>query len=167
MSFHPNGDGIDDTVVLTHTVTANANLDATVTNSAGAVVRTYSIWSAKGTTTSTWDGKNDMGAIVPDGSYTLTYVPRDLSGATGDPVSVNVLVLTAIKLPKPATVAFFARDGDGLARTITLKVAVTKPAQVGWQIVDGAGNVVRTARATSQASVGTLAFVWNGKTDSG
>jgi flagellar hook assembly protein FlgD len=138
-----------------------------VTDASGAVVRNYSIWSSRGTATSTWDGKNNAGTIVPDGLYTLTYVPHDSSGATGDPVSVQVLVLTAIRVPKPSPVAFFARDGDALSRTITLKAVVAKPAEVGWKIVDGAGNVVRAVRAPVAAPVGTLSFAWNGKTDAG
>ena len=167
VSFHPNGDGIDDTLVLSHTVTRAAYLDATVTNSGGQTVRTYSIWSAQGTTTSEWNGKSDAGTMVPDGVYTLTYVPRDSAGETGTPVSLQALVLTAIKLGKPSTLAFFARDADILSRTVKLAVTVSEPAQVSWQIVDSAGNVVRTVRAAAQAAAGKLTFTWDGRTDSG
>jgi len=167
VSFHPNGDGIDDTLVLSHTVTRSAYLDATVTDSDGQSVRTYSVLSAQGTTTSEWNGKNDAGSVVPDGLYTLTYVPRDSSGETGTPVSVQALVLTAIKLGKPSSLAFFARDGDSLSRSVKLAVTVSEPAQVSWQIVDQAGDVVRTARTASQASLGKLTFTWDGRTDTG
>ena len=79
-------------------------LDATVTDSAGQPVRSYSTWSTTGTSTSLWDGKNDTGQVVADGAYTLTYVPRDLSGITGDPVSASALVLTAAAVPPPEAV---------------------------------------------------------------
>jgi len=167
VSFHPNGDGIDDTLVLSHTVTRAAYLDATVADSNGHTVRTYSVWSAQGTTTSEWNGKSDAGAIVPDGLYTLTYVPRDSTGATGTPVSVQALVLTAIKLGKPSSLAFYARDGDSLSKSVKLAVSVSEPAEVSWQIVDQAGDVVRTARPASQASPAKLTFTWDGRTDSG
>jgi len=139
VSFHPNGDGLDEQLVLTHTVTRPANLDATVTNAAGAMVRTYSLWSTKGTTTSIWNGRGDNGSIVPDGRYTLTYVPRDATGVTGDPVSVDALVLTAIKLGTPSVATFFARDNDALSKTVKLKVTVTQAAVVSWQILDRPG----------------------------
>ena len=167
VSFHPNGDGIDDTLVLSHTVTRAAYLDATVTNADGQTVRTYSVWSAQGTTTSEWNGKSDTGTMVPDGVYTLTYVPRDSSGETGTPVSLQALVLTAIKLGKPSTLSFFARDADKLSKTVKLAVTVSEPAHVSWQIVDRSGNVVRTVRTAAQAAAGKLTFTWNGRTDAG
>ena len=167
VSFHPNGDGLDDNLVVTHTVTRAAYLDATVTDAAGQVVRTYSAWSLGGTTTSIWNGKNDLGQVVPDGAYTLTYTPRDAFGVTGAPVSVSALVLTAIKLGNPGQLTFFARDGDTQSKSIKLKVSVLAPAVVGWQILDEAGNVVRTAYSAAAVGPGPLNFNWDGKTDSG
>ncbi len=167
VSFHPNGDGIDDTLVLTHNVTRAAYLDATVTDAGGTIVRSYSLWSNKGTTTSEWNGKNDAGAIVPDGPYTLTYTPRDDSGEIGTPVSINALVLTAFKLGTPSAVAFFARDNDALSRQVKVAVTVAQAAKVGFQVVDDAGNVVRTVRTATPSSAAKLSFVWDGKTDAG
>ena len=167
VSFHPNGDGLDDTLVITHTVTRAAQLDATVTDPGGSVVRTYSLWSNEGTSTSEWNGKNDAGAVVPDGQYTLTYTPRDDSGATGTPVSVNALVLTAFKLGLPSAPALFARDADALSKQVKVTVTVSKPAQVGFQVADDAGNIVRTVRASTSTGPATLSFAWDGTTDSG
>jgi flagellar hook assembly protein FlgD len=167
VSFHPNGDGLDEQLVLTHTVTRPATLDATVTNAAGAVVRTYSLWSTKGTTTSIWNGRSDAGAVVPDGRYTLTYVPHDVTGLSGDPVSIDALVLTAIKLGAPSVPTFFARDNDALSRTVKLKVTVLQTAVVSWQILDDAGNVVRTPRPSSSSPAQLIAFAWDGRADSG
>ncbi len=167
VSFHPNGDGLDENLVLTHTVSRAANLDASVTNTAGDVVRTYSIWSAAGTTTSIWNGRNNAGAVVPDGRYTLIYVPRDTSGVTGDPVSIDALVLTAAKLGKPSSAAFFARDADQLSKAVKFAVTVTHPAQLGVDIVDETGTTVRTLRGMSATGAAKLVFKWDGKTDSG
>jgi flagellar hook assembly protein FlgD len=166
-SFHPNGDGIDDSLVVTHTVTRAAFLDAVVTDASGQLVRTYSVWSLGGTTTSIWNGKNDAGAIVPDGTYTLTYTPRDAFGVTGSPAAVTTLVLTAISLKAPSPLAFLARDGDALSKTEKLKVQVLQPATVSWQILDEAGNVVRTAYAPTAVAAGLLKFVWDGLSDAG
>jgi flagellar hook assembly protein FlgD len=166
-SFHPNGDGIDDTLVLTETVTRTAHIDATVANSAGAIVRRYAVVAENGTTTSDWDGKNDAGSVVPDGRYTLTYTPRDDSGATGTPVSIVALVLTAVKLGQPSAVAFFARDADDLAQKSTVAVTVSQQAKVGFQVVDSSGKVVRTVRSLVATAPGSLKFTWDGKEDNG
>jgi flagellar hook assembly protein FlgD len=167
VSFHPNGDGIDDSLVLTHTVTEAAHLDASISDASGAVVRSYSVWSNQGTTTDEWDGKNNAGAIVPDGRYTLTYTPRADTGATGTPVSVDALVLTAVKLGKVAAPAFFARDGDALSKQDKLSVTVTRTAQVGFKITDDTNNLVRTVRAMASTGASTLSFSWDGRTDAG
>jgi flagellar hook assembly protein FlgD len=167
VSFHPNGDGLDESLVLTHTVTRAANLDATVTNRAGEAVRHYSLWSSSGTTTSVWNGKSDGGTIVPDGRYTLTYVARDSAGVAGTPVSVEALVLTAVKLAKPSAPALFARDADALNKTIKVVVKVNQSAQVGFEIVDDAGNHVRTVRALSSTGPAKLPLVWDGRADDG
>jgi len=166
-SFHPNGDGIDDTLIVTQTVTRAAHLDATVTNSSGAVVRRYSVVAQDGTSTSAWDGKNDAGSIVSDGRYTLTYTPRDDSGATGTPVSIDALVLTAVKLSKPSAVAFFARDADTLTKSTTVTVTVSEQATVSFKVMDASGKVVRTIRASSSAAPGQLKFTWDGKRNDG
>ena len=166
-SFHPNGDGLDEQVVLSHRVTKAAYLDVTIRNSHGTLVRSFSVWSPLGASTSRWDGKGSDGRIVPDERYTLTYVPRDTAGQTGAPVATDVLVLTAIKLGKPSSVALFAADADALARRTKLGIALNQPAQVTWRIVDGAGTTVRTARSNSQLAAGTYSFVWDGRPDTG
>jgi flagellar hook assembly protein FlgD len=166
-SFHPNGDGLEDELLLEHTVTRSAYLDATVTNSSGATVRTYSIDSPSGTSTSTWNGKDSAGAIVPDGAYTLTYVPRDTSGMTGDPVSTTATVLTAAAVPPPSKLAIYAADADKTDKNTTLKLTLNQPARVTWSVQNQAGTVVRRIKTDVQMSAGTTSFVWDGKAENG
>jgi hypothetical protein len=104
-AFHPNGDGLADDLIVTHTVTRAATLRVTVTNDSGTVVRNMSIASPSGTSTSRWNGRNNAGAYVADGYYRLTYQPVDATGLAGAPVSTRALVLSAIRLAKPSTAA--------------------------------------------------------------
>lgn len=166
-TFHPNGDGLDDELLLQHTVTRAAYLDATVTNSAGETVRSYSVWSTTGTGTSRWNGKNDAGAVVADGPYTLTYVPRDTSGVVGHPVSTEALVLTAIALAVPTRAAIHVSDADSLFKSSTFKVTLNQPARLTWRILNAAGDTVRTVRSDAQTPAGVTSFAWNGKSDAG
>jgi flagellar hook assembly protein FlgD len=166
-SFHPNGDGLDDQLVIQHTLTRSAYLDVTVTNATGALVRSFSTWSEAGSTTSRWDGRNDARNIVPDGQYTLTYRPRDVSGVTGAPVALTAMVLTAIALALPSRTEIHASDADSLARTTTLNATLNQPARLSWWIVDMRGQVVRTLRSDAPTPASTVSFVWDGKDDAG
>ena len=167
VSFHPNGDGLDEQLELHHTVTRASYLDVTVRNDAGGAVRTFTVWSAAGASASRWDGRANAGAVVPDGQYTLTYVPRDQAGATGEPASASVLVLTAAALGNPTRSALFASDNDTLARATTFKVTLNQPCRVTWRIVDASGATVKSLRAGEQVPAGTLSFSWDGRDDRG
>jgi flagellar hook assembly protein FlgD len=166
-SFHPNGDGIDDELVMHHTVTRASYLDVTVRNDAGDAVRTFTVWSASGAGTSTWDGRADDGALAPDGQYSLTYVPRDPTGLMGEPASASALLLTAIALATPTKAALNVSDGDALARSTTFAVTLNQPARLTWRIVDMAGGPVRSIRENAPTSSGMLGFTWDGRDDQG
>jgi flagellar hook assembly protein FlgD len=166
-AFHPNGDGIDDELLLTHSVTEAAHLDVTVANESGQSVRRFSARSARGTDTTQWDGRTNSGAYAPDGIYTLTYVPRDDAGLLGSPVSIRTLVLTAVKLGKPSSAAFHASDRDRLAKTMKLPVRLNQSATVDWAIVDSGGRVVRTVRSRASMAAGLVTYTWDGRRDDG
>jgi hypothetical protein len=86
---------------------------------------------------------------------------------TGAPVSTRALVLSAIRLAKPSTAAFFARDADSLNKSAKFTVTLNQTARLTWRIVNTDGEVVRTFKSRVSTAAGTLAFVWNGRTDSG
>jgi flagellar hook assembly protein FlgD len=166
-AFHPNGDGLDDVLVLTHTLTSAAYLDVTIGNAGGQTVRTLSVWATEGTSTSRWNGRNNAGAYVADGIYTLTYVPRDTAGQTGDAVSMQALVLTAIKVAKPSATAFHPSDADSLARKTVLRVTVNQQAVIDWRIFDTSGKAVRIVRSNSTVAASIIKFAWNARADDG
>jgi hypothetical protein len=104
---------------------------------------------------------------VADDLYTLTYTPRDTAGRIGNAVAIDVAVLTAIKLAKPSVPAFYAVDGDGLAKSTKFNVTLNQPAQLDWWITDDAGNTVRTVRNNGSLADGPTSFTWDGKADGG
>jgi flagellar hook assembly protein FlgD len=167
IEFHPNGDGIDEELSLRHTVTRAAYLDATVTDSNGDAVRAYSVWSAKGAGGSRWNGKDADGRYVPEGRYTITYVPRDATARIGDPVSIEVVVLNVAAMSNPSSAAIYSIDADPLGKKTTLKVTLSKSAQVRWRLVNADGDVVRNIRSLNQAPAGKLSFTWDGRSDDG
>ncbi|MEV8517186.1 PKD domain-containing protein [Dactylosporangium sp. NPDC051484] len=96
--FSPNGDTQDDALAIYYCLSAPAEVTATVTDGAGAVVRTIAGppfpgrqcsggWNA----TVTWDGRTDAGAVAADGVYTVRLRAVDGGGrAVEDSVTVGV-----------------------------------------------------------------------------
>jgi hypothetical protein len=106
-----------------------------------------------------------MAEEAPDGGYTLTYVPRDQAGATGEPASASAMVLTAIALANPSKSALHVSDADSLARSTMFTMALKQPALLTRRIVDAAGSVVRLVRDAEHVPAGTLSFSWDGRDD--
>jgi flagellar hook assembly protein FlgD len=75
--FSPNGDDVKDETVLAYRATGTGTVAIAVSDAGGRKVRTLvSDGPAVGSTA--WDGRDDGGALVRDGAYTLT-----VSSATG------------------------------------------------------------------------------------
>ena len=68
--FSPNGDGVKDTTTISASFTQKSDWTISVKDASSSVVRTFT-----GLATSmsqTWDGRNDQGQLVSDGTYTWT-----------------------------------------------------------------------------------------------
>jgi len=117
--FSPNGDGQDDTVSWSYWLSQPADVDAWVTDDAGATVRVLesgvshpASWSWYALSV-VWDGLNDAGAVVPDGVY-VAHLTASNAGGDADEISVRVGVDTrvpgALTVPAPGdTLAGLAR----------------------------------------------------------
>ena len=148
-AFHPNGDGLQDRIVVSHKLSESAYLDVRITNSSGSLVRKFTVWAKQGTTTSGWIGTSDAGRYVAEGVYTLTYKPRDTGGHVGESRAIKVLVLNAVMF-NSATAAMFARDKDALASTATANIALNQSATISVKVLDMSGSTVRTVQASSR-----------------
>lgn len=91
--FSPNGDGIKDTTKFSFRLQQSQTVQVQVVDARGLVLRTY---KGKGLTdvsdgSVVWDGRNDYGAIVDDGSYTLQVVDSggNVLGKTTTDVDTN------------------------------------------------------------------------------
>ena len=164
--FTPNGDGSTDTVSLNYTVNKETFVDWQVQDASNTVVRNFSSWSTAGQGTAVWDGKDNSGSYVPDGTYTLTGTPSSRAGNAGTPLSTTVQVLTTMAAPSAGPNLFYAADGDSQAPTTALSVTLTKPANLSWTIVDSNNTVVRTKMTNASQGAGKLTWTWDGKDES-
>ncbi len=164
--FTPNGDGATDTLNLGYTTNKETFVDWQITNSAGAVVRSFSSWSLGGSGTAAWDGKKDDGTYVSDGTFTVTATPSSRAGNAGDPESVDVKVLTTMRNPAVSPGLFYPQDGDSLAPRATMTVTLTQPATLSWVVTDKNNNIVRTNMSNASVGAGNQSWQWDGKNDS-
>jgi flagellar hook assembly protein FlgD len=141
--FSPNGDSQDDTLVLQHCVSRDAHVKMTVENSSGTTVRTVSDDDETGNPIcnyysgyTQWDGKDDSGAVVPDGTYTVR-VRADAAGRTGFGT-----VEVGVDSRKPGSV-ISPRSGDTLAGLASYAFQATPgyPVSQVYANVDTGGSV--------------------------
>ncbi len=164
--FTPNGDGLSDTVTISHKLSESAFLEVKIKRD-GKVVRLWSTWSLKGRGSVVWDGRSDDGSYVDEGRYRVFLRPTDRAGNQGEQAETSVRVLNSMHSPTVKPALFFAGDGDELASTSALKAKLTRDATVSWIIRDRAGKVVRRGIDQADWAPGDVRFVWDGKDDSG
>ncbi len=131
----PNGDGVNDGLVVTARLTEPAATSFTVKNAAGTTVKTFSLTTDFARFT--WDLRTSSGALVRDGTYAWTLRAADAWGngtisRTGNfivdgtaPVTTAVPEATAGSngwLVTPATVTLTASDAMSGVRSIAWRL---------------------------------------------
>lgn len=166
-AFTPNGDGISDTMTLSHAVSEPAYLQFAIRNADGTTVRSFTGWTEGDDGSTTWDGKNDAGAYVAEGRYDVAVTPKDRATNVGPEVSTPVKVFKSMKSPKSQPGIFFARDGDGVAAATSLTVDLERAATLSWLVVDASGIPVRALVTDQLTLVGPQAAAWDGRDELG
>ncbi|WP_428770904.1 FlgD immunoglobulin-like domain containing protein [Treponema sp. HNW] len=112
--FSPNGDGLKDSVDVSVETSSEKLWTALITDKAKNEVRSFS-WTGQALAFS-WDGKDEAGNTVADGSYTLTLSSTDEAGNKGI-ASINDIRVDnrSVKLFVTAERDGFSPNGDGFA----------------------------------------------------
>jgi flagellar hook assembly protein FlgD len=113
--------------------------------------------------TITWDGKNDSGAAVPDGTYSYVLEAWDDAGATAKSEPKKIIVDNT---PPSAEVRFayttFSPNGDG--KRDTLQVMFSGSEERSWNAVvkDASGKEVAKTQFSGKLPA---EFYWTGKNE--
>ena len=163
----PNGDGLNDRIAASFTLSEPATVAAAIRTAGGLTVRTITLAATAGTGSITWDGRGDGGTLAPDGQYVLDLAATDPTGNASAPISAPVVVATARSAvaAAPAWISPAARSTD--PRVSTLSFTLARPASVTWQVTTAAGAPVRTLYTAAPFEAGTHAVAWDGRSDSG
>ena len=110
-------------------------------DSAGQTVRTYT-WKDSAPQSFAWDGKDDSGAAVPDGTYTYHVSSTDPAGNKSQDYTLSDIVLSTEKAPVSVSVnnPYFSPNGAKSTTTISLSTTASQPV-VSWDLsVSNAGG---------------------------
>ena len=87
----PNGDGVDDTALLSFWTARPARIGIGFAGTSGTVVRHVSLGTlASGRHTWQWDGRNAAGEVVADGTYSITIAAVNSAGTVAVKLKVHV-----------------------------------------------------------------------------
>ncbi len=115
-----------------------------------------------------WDGKDNIGKVVPDGSYTFTITAWDENGnsATSAPQTVYVKDTPPQLTLKQITGdnLIFSPSGVGLKNTLEITQSGSVEPEWTGRFTSSSGKVVRTITWKGSAP---QSFLWDGKDDAG
>ena len=166
--FSPVGGGGNNTVTFTQEASDDGSWVAQIVPAGGGEpVRTLSYGSLVPTSFE-WNGRDDLGAVVPDGLYEYVLTSTDEAGNTATFRSRRVSLSTEkADLILQASATAFSPNGDGKKDTVTFTPVVRAdiPASsYSLEIRNEAGSLVRTFAGEGAVPV---RFVWDGTSDIG
>jgi flagellar hook assembly protein FlgD len=168
--FSPNGDGRSDTVEIKQTSMPGDDWTGKIFASDGSVVKTLS-WKSEAKSF-IWDGRDDTGGLVRDGTYRYVAEASDVAGNRSVSTPLSVTVDTEKKTVRiDADTLAFSPNGDGVRDSVNFGVA----AQSRDKILKWSLEILPMNAASASLPVktwsgpGTISerFTWDGGTDSG
>ena len=162
--FSPDEDGAKDALPVEVVDSTEDKWTATIVNARGNVVRTFD-WQGK-VPSFDWDGTDDAGNKVADGTYKLVFNSED---AAGNKASAELGNIVVDNRPAAAYVTTdldaFSPNGDGDRDTqkFTIRPTLNEGIET-WQfdIVSADGKVVRSWSTADSANL-PATITWDGK----
>ncbi len=160
--FSPNGDGRKETTKFTGTFNHSASWQLEGRNASGTGVRHF---AGAGTTLSiVWDGTDDAGAGVPDGTYTYLLSGTDVGGSSAQKSRTVAIDTGAPAFSGLSDAPDPFRPSTG--QTTTISWTMSEKAKVTLKVYTSTGSSVRTLMSSTK-SAGALSAVWDGRNASG
>ena len=167
--FSPDGDGGKDTLVLRGSGSVEDLWTARVLDASGKAIRTQ-LYRSSAPLDFTWDGKDDSGAVVPDGVYSYTLESMDRAENSAARRLDNIVVNTQ---QPPISVAIdlsaFSPNGDGVRDAVTLLPNVPiRTGMASWRLaVLDEAKTERWSREGSDAASLPERWSFDGKDSAG
>ena len=166
--FSPDGDGSKDAVDFTVESTSEEKWTARIESGRGGLVQEI-VWEGKAQSFR-WDGTNDSGNLVEDGTYTVTIFSQDAAGNKAAASIAGLQVDTRQgKVYLTADQSTMSPNGDGFkdGQKFTVRLTLTEGIE-SWQfdIKNEAGAVVRSWSQKDYRDV-PATIAWDGMSAAG
>ncbi len=130
--FSPNGDGNRDVfIILQENGTLEDLWRGVIYDEGGGAVKTFT-WENGPPEDVLWDGTNDEGDPLPDGTYSYSLSSTDRAGNTSDPYGVGGIILNAARpsLSLELDAERLSPNGDGVQDTVTVIPTFEEPEEI-------------------------------------
>jgi flagellar hook assembly protein FlgD len=158
----PNGDGVNDTLRVSYTISVPSQWTVQLLNAKGQTVRRFA--GAGDSVKVQWSGKSDTGATVADGVYTLKISAKSPYGAMSTKTAQLTIDTVA---PRPLSVslerAAFSPNGDDWRDACRLGFTPSETGSLRALVLDSTGTVRRTlAGWTTATTTAARSLTWAG-----
>ncbi|NBC28997.1 MAG: hypothetical protein GVY29_03280, partial [Spirochaetes bacterium] len=123
-TFSPDDDGNKDVFYVQQDGSVVDSWTGEILDGSGNVVRSYA-WNNTAPPRVAWEGENDAGETVPDGTYTYRVTGRDSAGNTTeariDSINLNT---TDYQVSLERDLGAFSPNGDGRKDSLTLSASM-------------------------------------------
>ncbi|MGG3017387.1 S8 family serine peptidase [Geobacillus stearothermophilus] len=139
---------------------------AYVKNSRGYAVRTIAknkLWNSNRISLS-WDGKQDNGAFVGSGAYTMVVQVSNGRETVAKTKQIKVVDSVVPSIQLSSSTVSFSPKAKG---KVSIPFALNKKASVTAQVYDSKNKLVKTIWSNKWLSGGKQTLVWDGKNASG
>src|SRR5262249_27365154 len=137
----PNGDGVQDTLLVSYSVASPTTAEFRIVSASGAVVRHFTrVHTTAGDSSFTLDGRDDSGLAVPDGGYAVQF------GSIVLPVTVDTVPPTVLLKHTEASLLLYTTPPPIRRTEQTVELREPRPSRpaphLGWQIQQGPTNAL-------------------------
>lgn len=166
--FSPDGDGRRDTLDILQSTSDELSWRGQILDRTDTVVRTHT-WEGRAVTFE-WDGRNNRGTIVPDGTYTYRLESTDRAGNRRTVTLPGLRVDTAVpEVRVSSSTRGLTRNRSGQYEPIPFDISSSQTSEVdswSFRILTADGNT-HAEPASSQSGRFPSRLTWDGRSSSG
>src|SRR3989338_9080326 len=164
-TFSPDGDGVDDTTILTFSLSESSLATVEVYNSSNSLIKTLAenVPITYGTIYNyMWDGKDNANQIAPQGRYYFKVTAAALTGSLANPLKMDIFLIyiSDIKISQDSF-------NPHVGQTTQILYELKNDAKLSIKIYNDIGGLVRNLIDNQLRSPGEQSEAWDGKDNNG